>query len=529
MSFYLDIIDGILKGDISSKEELHRLKIKVSKKYHLHHIPSNSEIIANIPTSVSEVDKKRLIAVLQRKPMRTISGVAIVAVMTSPEPCPHGCCLPCPGGPVYDSPQSYTGFEPAAMRAKLNAFDPFLQVSARLHQLDCIGHPTDKIDLIIMGGTFTGRTPWYQEWFVKRCYDAMNGTEASSLVEAMKLNESSLHRCIGLTVETRPDWFRLQHVDTVLFFGATRVELGVQSVFDDVLHIMQRGHTVSDTIAATRIAKNVGLKICYHLMPGLPGSDKKRDLDAFKTIFSVDDFKPDMLKIYPTLVVEGTPIYDMWKKKEYEPLDTEDAKKLIAEVMSFVPEWVRVQRIQRDIPAQYIDSGVLKSNLRQLVDNELDSIGLKTQEIRSRELGHQKKSVNIDLDQVEVVLKSTEYEASGGTEVFLSQIIPPNNTLIGYMRLREIVDSHRWELMSLPCMMIRELRVVGKEVGIGKQQADGLQHKGFGSQLIHEAERLCKEQFDKNLLCVLSGVGVKEYYRTYHGFKDQGIYLSKKV
>ena len=511
-----------------TKEQIHRLKIKLCKTFHLKDIPSNSDIIAHIPTSYSDIEKEKLIRLLQRKPMRTISGVAIIAIMTSPEICPHGTCLPCPGGPEYESPQSYTGFEPAAMRAKMNEFDPYLQVKARLNQIEIIGHPTDKIDLIIMGGTFTGRTPWYQEWFVKRCFDAMNKVDSLSLDDAKKLNETADHRCIGLTIETRPDWFRLHQVDNSLFYGATRVELGVQTVFDDVLHIMQRGHTVSDTISATRIAKNVGLKICYHMMPGLPGSDKKRDIDAFKTIFSDPNFKPDMLKIYPTLVIEGTPLYDMWKNKEYEPLSTRESQMLIADVMSFVPEWVRIQRIQRDVPAQYINSGVLKSNLRQLVDDELNSQGIGTHEIRSREIGHQKNQKIEEFENLDVRIHSVEYEASDSSEVFIS-LITKHKYLVGYLRLREILSSHRRELHDKSCMMIRELRVVGKEVGIGKQKSDGLQHKGFGSQLLKEAEKISKEKFNQKYLYVLSGVGVKQYYRSYHNFKDQCIYLYKKL
>jgi elongator complex protein 3 len=207
MSFYTEVIDTILSKRISSKQEIHRLKISLCKKYGLTHIPSNSEMIPYIPASLSEKDKAFVIKALRKKPMRTISGVAVVAVMTSPAECPHGRCIPCPGGPNTGSPQSYTGFEPAAMRGSLNQFDPYQQVQARIDQLEAIGHPADKIDLIIMGGTFTARDPFYQEYFVKRCFDAMNQQSLSSLAQEKKLNERSKHRCIGLTVETRPDWF----------------------------------------------------------------------------------------------------------------------------------------------------------------------------------------------------------------------------------------------------------------------------------------------------------------------------------
>jgi elongator complex protein 3 len=461
--------------------------------------------------------------------MRTISGVAIVAVMTSPAPCPHGQCIPCPGGPVFGSPQSYTGHEPAAMRAEMNDFDPFRQVQARLKQLELIGHKTEKIDLIIMGGTFTARSPYYQDWFVKRCYDALNDETASSLAEAKSLNETAVHRCIGLTVETRPDWFRLGHVDLALRFGATRVELGVQSVFDDVLVKMNRGHTVTDTVMATRIAKNAGFKICYHLMPGLPGSDESREIETFKTIFYEDGFKPDMLKIYPTVVVKGTALYDQWKKGLYQPLNTDEAVKLVGKLVSLVPAWVRIQRIQRDVPAPYIDAGVQMSNLRQLVDDHMKKNKLSNNEIRARELGHLLLKEKISFEKDDILLKTEKYQASESTEFFISLQLKHQNALVGYLRLRDINQSHRFELGKNPCMIIRELKVVGQELAIGDKTKNGLQHKGFGSMLLSEAERICVEEYDKKDLFVLSGVGVKEYYRKYHDFDDVGYYLQKKL
>ena len=529
MSFYAEICKKILSHEKASKQDIHRWKIQLCRTYKFSDIPSNSDIIANIPDSYSEELKKKLILLLQRKPMRTIAGVAIVAVMTSPKSCPHGKCLPCPGGPVFDSPQSYTGFEPAAMRAKMHDFDPFKQVQARIYQLHCIGHPTDKIDLIIMGGTFTARTPWYQTWFVKRCYDALNNQDSSSLYEAMRYNEQANHRCIGLTVETRPDWFRLQQVDQTLSYGATRVELGVQTTYDNILFGIKRGHTVSDTIAATRIAKDVGLKVCYHMMPGLPGSNESLDKQAFQTIFSQSDYKPDMLKIYPCLVIEGTALYDLWKAQEFSPLSSDEASRQIAEILSGIPEWVRVQRIQRDVPAQYIDSGVTKSNLRQMVDEVLDKRGLSSLDLRNRELGHVSLKNQEPIDLSEVVMKQIQYTASGGTEVFLSLMTKPSKAVIGYLRLRMIENAHRQELNKGSVAMIREVKVVGQELEIGQKSEGSIQHRGFGTQLIHEAERISEEEFDQKQLFVLSGVGVKEYYRKYHQFLDNGVYLWKKI
>ena len=500
MTLYSEITDLILSKKIRSKEELHKTKIKLCKKYKIDNVPPDSEILAHIPPDFSDEEMELAVSILRRKSMRTISGVAIVAVMTSPEECPHGRCIPCPGGPSNNTPQSYTGYEPAAMRASLNDFNPFLQARNRLEQLEAIGHSINKIDFILMGGTFTSRTPYYQEWFVKRCFDALNNKDSSTLEMAKKINETANSRCIGLTVETRPDWFRLQHADQALGLGGTRVELGIQTVFDDVLYKMERGHTVMDSIYATRIAKDCGFKVCYHMMPGLLGSDEKRDIEAFQMIFENPCFKPDMIKIYPTLTVNGTKLYDLWKSEEYEPLTTEKASKLIATLKSFVPEWVRIQRIQRDIPAQYIDAGVDKSNLRQLVNDEMQKRGVSCYCIRCREIGHKMLKENIEINDEGIGLDCNYYKASDGEEIFISFVEQKNDALIGYLRLRDISNPHRFELQKYPCMIIRELKVLGRELPIGQRTKNGLQHKGYGKELINEAERICVEEFDNALV-----------------------------
>ncbi len=528
MSFYSEITDLILSKKIQSKQELHRTKIKLCKKYKINNIPPDSEILARLPEDFSCEEMKTMVSILRKKSTRTISGVAIVAVMTSPEKCPHGSCIPCPGGPENKTPQSYTGYEPATMRALLNNFDPYLQTKNRLKQLKTIGHSVDKIDFIIMGGTFTARNPYYQEWFVKRCFDALNNENSLSLKIAKKKNETAPSRCIGLTVETRPDWFRLQHADRALELGATRVELGIQTVYDDILYQMERGHTVTDSINATRIGKESGFKICYHMMLGLFNSDLKKDIDSFKTIFENSSFKPDMIKIYPTLTIKGTKLYDLWKQGHYEPLSTKNAIKLIAQIKSIVPEWVRIQRIQRDVPSQYIDAGVNKSNLRQFINDEMDKQGLKCRCIRCREIGHKSLKEKIKINEVDIGICCNHYEASGGAEIFISLVEQKYDALIGFLRLRNIMNSHRYELERNPCMIIRELKVLGRELSLGMRTNKDLQHKGFGKELIDEAQRICYEEFGKKHLFVLSGVGVKNYYRNL-GFKDDGVYLSKTI
>ena len=316
-----DLIRAVRDGTVRDRDQLQNLKLKLCKKYGLAGVPPNSSILAN----VREEDRSLLLPLLVKKPMRTMSGVAVVAVMTSPHDCPHGRCTYCPGGVGNGSPQSYTGKEPAARRAGRNDFDPFLQVTDRIRQLTDIGHPTDKIDLIVMGGTFTSRDADYQEWFVRRCFDAMNGTDSETLEEAQRLNETSAHRCVGLTVETRPDVFGAEQIERAMALGATRVELGVQILDDDILRGVDRGHGTEEVRRCTRECREHGLKVCYHIMPGLPGSSPEHDLECFRRVFDDPAYRPDMLKFYTTLVIEGTGLYDMWRAGDYEPYDTETA------------------------------------------------------------------------------------------------------------------------------------------------------------------------------------------------------------
>ncbi|HWR27420.1 MAG TPA: tRNA uridine(34) 5-carboxymethylaminomethyl modification radical SAM/GNAT enzyme Elp3 [Candidatus Thermoplasmatota archaeon] len=526
MPFHQDIIELILSKKIQSKDELHKAKIQLCKKYNLRTIPRDSEILANLPAD--QLENGVAHSLLRKKSSRTLSGVAVIAAMTSPEVCPHGRCVPCPGGPERNTPQSYTGYEPAAMRASCNNFDPYLQVRSRVEQLHAIGHVTDKVDLIIMGGTFTARIPEYQQWFVKRCYDALNTQRSHSLDHAKKKNETAPSRCIGLTVETRPDWFRLQQVDSALDLGATRVELGVQTIDDRVLSQIKRGHTVSDSIAATRIAKDAGLKICYHMMPGLPGSTEKKDLETFHTLFTDERFKPDMIKIYPTLVIKGTSLYTLWKEGNYDPLTTEQASHLIATIKKDVPEWIRIQRIQRDIPAQEICTGITKSNLRQYVEAEMQKHHTSCRCIRCREIGHVSSEKTKKVTDRSLRCVHRRYRASDGDEFFISLEDSTQDVIVGYIRLRDVANPHRSELQAEPCMIIRELKVLGREASLGQRTSEAYQHRGFGKKLLTEADSICSEQFGKKRLYVLSGVGVKPYYRRL-GFSDDGVYLSKVV
>jgi elongator complex protein 3 len=475
---------------------------------------------------VAEKGERDRLKLLVRKPTRTLSGVAVVAAMTSPAPCPHGVCVPCPGGvgrrDGCPTPQSYTGREPAALRAIQQDYDPYRQVRVRLRQLEEIGHPLDKVDLIIMGGTITSRPLGYQYWFVKRCLEAMNDYPGpvgvsidsevqrprSSFLKVAKANESSRVRNVGTTFETRPDWCSPSSIRNMLFLGGTKVELGVQSTDDELLAEMRRGHTVSDSIEANRALREAGFKVGFHMMPGLPGSDLKRDLASFQDLFEQDSFRPDYLKIYPALVVEGTELCDLYRRGEYNPLEDEEAAELISRVKELIPPYTRLQRVQRDIPAPAIVAGVKKSNLRQLAKERLLARGGTCRCIRCREAGLRGVSEDVD-----VALKDLSYRACGGEEQFLS-FEGEDGTLAGFLRLR-LSERAR----------VRELHVYGPMTPLGKR--GGWQHRGFGSKLLAEAEKIAGDRgYDS--LEVTSGIGARPYYRR-HGYELLEPYMIKRL
>ncbi len=519
VKYYQDIIQEILAGKISTKKELERLKISLCRKHKMDRLPSNAEILAH----VADEDLDEVEGLLRTKPVRTISGVAVVAVMTSPHDCPHGRCAYCPGGVKDGTAQSYTGREPAALRAARWNFDPYLQVKARMEQLEAIGHPTEKVDLIIMGGTFTAREPDYQNDFVKRCFDAMNETETENLDAAQIYNERATHRCIGLTVETRPDYFYETQVDGALQLGATRVELGVQTLNDDVLRRMDRGHGLEESAKSSRLARDAGMKVGYHMMPGLPGETPEKDFATFEKIFTDSRFKPDMLKIYPTLVIGGTELHEMWKRGEYEPYSLEQLVSLLADIKARIPKWVRIQRIQRDIPVQLIEAGGKKSHLRELVQEEMASRGEACRCIRCREAGHNYLKGRVPK---EISLLVEEYDASGGKEYFVSFEDGQNDILIGFSRLRvPSVKAHRKEMKG--SAVIRELRTVSQQLPLSERKMDSWQHRGFGEQLIIKCKELAIENGKERLL-VTSGVGAREYYRKF-GFEKSGPYMGIRL
>lgn len=457
-----------------------------------------------------------------KKSTRTISGITPVALMTRPMGCP-GHCVYCPT--FSFTPQSYTPESPAVLRARQCDYDSGKQVESRLNTLTEMGHPTDKIELIIMGGTFLAAPIEYQYNFIKDAFDALNGVKSSSLEEAQRINETAEHRCTGLCIETRPDFCGQAEIDRMLDFGTTRVELGVQMLSDEVYRIVKRGHTVEDVVRASALLRENDLKVHYHWMPGLPGSSPANDLKLSEMVFNDPRFRPDGFKIYPTMVVEGTELENWFQKGIYQPYDNETMIDLMARIKSIVPEYVRISRVLRDIPSKFIVGG-LKDSLRDPLRLRMQQMGLQCRCIRCREYGFRMR----DKQPVgEPHLSRLDYEASGGKEIFLS-FKDDYDTLFGLLRLR-IQDkpvNRLGDEISASVGLIRELHVFGPELPLSSRHESAAQHKGFGKALLREAERITQEEFGCRWIAVLSGIGARQYYRN-EGYNLQGVFMVKEL
>ncbi|MCJ7604910.1 MAG: tRNA uridine(34) 5-carboxymethylaminomethyl modification radical SAM/GNAT enzyme Elp3 [Dehalococcoidales bacterium] len=458
-----------------------------------------------------------------RKFARTISGVAPLAVMTKPMSCP-GSCIYCPT--YADAPQSYTPESPAVIRARARGYDARQQVELRLNIFQEMGHPTDKIELIIMGGTFLSHPVEYQYRFIKDCYDGLNGVDSSSLEEAKRINETAANRCTGLCIETRPDWCGEAEIRRMLDFGATRVELGVQTLDDDIFRLVRRGHGVAEVVTATRLLRESGFKVYHHWMPGLPGSSPEKDLAMSRLLFEDERFRPDGLKLYPTMVVEGTELEKWWRDGKYTPYDNETMINLIADIKAIVPKYVRISRVLRDIPSKFIVAG-LKDSLRDRVRDLLARDGRECRCIRCREYGHRARAGR-EIGEPELV--RMDYEASGGREIFLS-FEDDGETLFGLLRLR-IQDAPVpafGAAQTSPAALVRELHVFGQQVPLKEQRDEAAQHRGYGKALLREAERIAREEYGAGRLVILSGTGAREYYRTEFGYSFDSGYMIRDL
>ncbi len=454
-----------------------------------------------------------------KKFARTISGVTPVAVMTQPMKCP-GQCIYCPTYPAI--PQSYTPESPAALRARQCDYDAKKQIRQRLRVLSEMGHPVDKIELIVMGGTFLAYPKGYQYQFIKECYDGLNGEECATLEEAKHLNETASHRCVGLCIETRPDWCRQEDIDRMLEFGTTRVELGVQTLDDEIYRLVRRGHGVEDVVRATRLLREHGFKVHYHWMPGLPGLTPEEDLELSARLFSDARFRPDGLKLYPTMVVEGTELERWYRENRYQPYDIGTMVDLVVKIKSIVPKYVRISRVLRDIPSKFIVAGC-RDSLRDVVKQQMRRQAVECKCIRCRGYGH-RASEGWGIGEPRLV--RMDYQASGGEEIFLS-FEDKNETLFGLLRMR--IQSEPVQGVSGSPALIRELHIYGPEVPLSERREGAAQHKGLGKALLQEAERIASEEFGARQMVVLSGVGAKEYYRSEFGYSSQGDYMVKDL
>ncbi len=560
---YMKDVISFIEKNKPLKSELNRYKIKLCSKYHIKQMPNDIHIMMNAPLKKLPKIKEYL----SIKPTRSGSGVTVVAIMTKPLACP-GKCIYCPGGvnSVYgDTPKSYTGKEPAARRAQRNHFDPYLQVFNRLEHYIVSGNVPDKVELIIMGATFPAFNKDYQNEFIYFAFKAMNdfsklfynkeniinlkkfkeffqlpadmndverteqihskllklkNKNIKTLTQEQIENQSVKIKCVGLTIETRPDYANLEIAKYLLELGTTRIELGIQSTYESVLKNVQRGHTVKQSKEAIALLKDLGFKLNFHIMPGLPGVDEKKDLAGFKKLFSDQSFRPDMLKIYPCMVMQGTKLSDLYKKGKFKPLTTAKAASLIAEFKKYVPRYTRIMRVQRDIPSNIVFAGVDKTNLRQYVSKELEKKKIKCNCIRCREI---KKTVIS-----EPKLNIFRYNSSNGVEFFISIDDAKTDKIIGFCRLRFPSKQLIKEITSKTAL-IRELHVYGTTLAIHQHQSSEkiVQHKGFGTLLLKTAELICQEN-NYNKLVIISGVGVRDYYAKFN-YKLDGPYMSKKL
>jgi elongator complex protein 3 len=446
-----------------------------------------------------------------KKASRTISGVTPVAVMAKPFSCP-GKCVYCPSSP--EAPKSYTIESPAVLRARSCGFDASKQVEIRLKTLAEMGHARDKIELIIMGGTFLSYPCDYQYQFVKGCYDALNGITSSSLEEARKSNEHALRRCVGLCIETRPDFCGEEEIKRMLDFGTTRVELGVQTLDDEIHCLTKRGHGVAEVISATKLLRDHGFKVYYHWMPGLPGSTPEHDLELSRQLFENKCFRPDGLKLYPTLVVRDSELESWYRDNRYRPYPDEVMIDLLIAIKTLIPKYVRISRLMRDIPGKFIIAGSRDLALRGTIRKKMEQTGVRCSCVRCREYGHRRRD---GWSVGRPFLTRLDYETSGGKEIFLSYE-DENETLFGLLRLR--VNGEK--------AIVRELHVFGPEVPLGRRLLEGAQHQGLGEGLLEEAERIAEEDFKADRLSVLSGVGAREYYRSL-GYHPEGVYMVKEL
>jgi elongator complex protein 3 len=506
------IINDLICSRIKNPGDLALFKRKISKKYKIP-CPSNIKLLKAYHEFTKNKRIKSSVKInnlLKTRPIRSLSGIVNVSVLTKPYTCP-GKCLYCPT--EKGIPKSYVSGEPAVERAKKLNYDPYLQVKKRIEMLEKEGHPTDKVEIRVVGGTWSFYPQKYQDWFIKKCFDACNKKNSKNLKEAQKLNEKAKNRIIGLSIETRPDFIDEKEIKRLRGFGATMVELGIQSIYDDVLKTNIRGHGVKEIISATKLLKDAGFKVLYQMMPNLAGSTLEKDEKMFEQLFSDPNFQPDLLKIYPCALLKESPLYKYWKAGKYKPYKKKQLIRLLKDIKRKIPYYVRIQRISRDIPSQIIITGPAQiSNLRQIISGSAHKENWTCRCIRCRE-------VKGDYDLKEKIrLFRTNYNASEGKEIFLSFENKNRTKLYSLLRLR---------ISSNNKAIIREIHTYGQLIPISGIKT-AAQHKGLGKKLIKEAEKIVEKEFGLDKIAVISGVGVRDYFRK-SGYHLEDTYMVKNI
>lgn len=509
------------KRKIKSKEELALLQREFCKKNNISFFPIDKllNVYKKLVNEGKIKSSVRMEELLRLKSIRSSSGIVVVSVLTKPFPCP-GNCLYCPT--EKNAPKSYLDKEPAVMRAIMCNYDPYLQTQVRLKALEATGHPIDKVSIRIIGGTWSFYPKRYQTNFIKRLFQACNeynreNNLKNDLYKLQEENEEAKVRIVELSVETRQDYITQQEILRLRKLGVTKVELGVQSIYDNVLKINRRGHAVETTIEATKLLKEAGFKVSYQVMPNLPGSSFQKDLEMFKKLFSSEDFMPDHLKIYPLAVLKEAPVYSLYKSKKFKPYDKEELVKLIKSIKQLIPYWCRIERVIRDIPSENIVEGGAKiSNLRQIIHQEMAAEGIKCKCIRCREVRNQALG--------KPILYIEKYKASGSWEYFLSYEDENRTRLYSMLRLRILEDKNLIKVLE-NAAIIREIHTYGQMTKIDKKETKNSQHQGLGKLLIEEAEKISLSH-NKYKLVVIAGIGVRGYFRKL-GFQLKNTYMIK--
>lgn len=474
-----------------------------------------------------------LLAKIRMKPMRTLSGVTTVTVLTKPYPCP-GKCVFCPTD--FRMPKSYLPDEPGAMRALQHKFDPYVQVRERITALHAIGHPTEKIELLILGGTWSSYRKDYQEWFILRCFHAMNETDipdfpappdhgpvmgyAAELQREQEVNETAKHRNVGLVIETRPDHVDARELAWLRHLGVTKVQMGAQSFDDHILEINKRGHTVQETLDATARLRAGGFKIVLHWMPNLLGATLDSDRLDFAKMWN--GFCPDEIKIYPNQLLANAELYEYWQRGEFQPYETEPLVQMLADIKTLVPRYCRINRVIRDIPSTNVVQGNRRTSLRMDVHKEMERRGTHCECVRCREVRKEK------IVPEELQIEDVVYPAADAEEHFLSYVTP-SDKIAGFLRLSlpapNAFDTRMDDLHG--AAIVREVHVYGQSLRVGAERNGAAQHIGLGTQLLELAEQVARDKGYARL-AVIAAVGTRQYYLK-RGFTRGDKYLVKTL